>query len=143
MKLLLEVMRKDVFEVAFLQVSAEVRYWEDAAINGAEDEAGTLIPFRNGDLWEPVIDLVAGRIVDWPEGVVADIHYKVCDQGEYWLLDADKKRIAKWSDDYVPNALLCPEVEGYGDYIIMAVDGSGAIRGWKSQTHLSDEWVAA
>ena len=73
MKLLLEVMRKDVFEVAFLQVSAEVRYWEDAAINGAEDEAGTLIPFRNGDLWEPVIDLVAGRIVDWPEGVVADI----------------------------------------------------------------------
>lgn len=81
-----------------LIVSANVRYWEDAGINGAADGNGD-IPFRQGDLWKPVIELETGRVIDWPQGTEAKIHFKVCDQGEYWLEDAEGKRL-KWNGYY-------------------------------------------
>ena len=74
----------------FIEIGAEVRYWEDATVNGQEDMDGTRIPCRNGKVWEPVIDLKTGHISNWPVGTEANIHYKVCDAGEYWLLDASK-----------------------------------------------------
>ena len=33
----------------YIEVSAGVRYWEDATINGATDTDGTLTPMRKGD----------------------------------------------------------------------------------------------
>lgn len=33
----------------YIQVSAQVRYWEDASVNGVFDDDGTLIPLRTGD----------------------------------------------------------------------------------------------
>jgi len=33
-------------------------------------------------------------------------------------------------DGYVPD-IMCPGDEGYGDYIIMTVNESGVIEGWK------------
>lgn len=74
-------------QATYIEVSAEVRYWEDSKINGVEDENGTLTPFRSGDLWCPVIRLEDGTVMDWPAGMVADFHFKVCDAGQYWLLD--------------------------------------------------------
>lgn len=38
-------------QATYIEVSAEVRYWEDTKINGVQDENGTLAPFRSGDLW--------------------------------------------------------------------------------------------
>ena len=85
-----------LFSPLRLLVSAEVRYWEDAEINGTGDtEDGTLIPLKVGNLWKPSIELETGRVLEWPQGTTADIHYKVCDQGEYWLEDAEGKRL-KW-----------------------------------------------
>jgi len=92
-------------EAIYIELEAEVRYWEDASVNGADDLAGTLIPFRRGDLWCPKIRLADGFIVGWTEGTTADVHYKVCDQGEYWLA-SECGRIAKWRGDYVPNNFL-------------------------------------
>jgi hypothetical protein len=129
------------FEVSYLLVNAEVRYWEDASVNGVEDSAGDLIPMRNGDIWEPVIELKTGEILDWPVGTTADIHYKVCDAGEYWLLGPGSERIAKYDDHYVPD-ILCPKESGHGDYIIMKVDGAGKIDGWRGEID-EDEWVAS
>lgn len=114
----------------YLEVSAEVRYWEDATVNGVTDEAGTLIPSRKGECWAPIIRLADGAIVDWPQGTFASVHYKVCDQGEYWLLDADKNRIKKWAGDYVPDAFLCHGAKGWGDYIIFNVSADGIIEKW-------------
>ena len=74
-------------EVTAIGITAEVRYWEDATVNGVEDTDGALIPLRFGDCWMPIIELDTGRVRDWPEGTTADIHYKVCDAGEYELLD--------------------------------------------------------
>jgi hypothetical protein len=114
----------------YIEVSAGVRYWEDATINGQEDTYGTLTPIKRGDRWCPVIRLADGLIADWPLGVVADIHFKVCDDGEYWLLDETKRRIGKWAGYYVPNAFLCHGDTGYGDYIIMKVDAEGFVYDW-------------
>lgn len=113
----------------FLEVEAEVRYWEDASVNGQEDAEGKLIPFRYSDKWCPVIRLADGWIVKWPEGTTADVHYKVCDAGEYWLA-TDTGRVAKWAGSYVPDAFLCHGDTGYGDYIIFKVGSDGRIEGW-------------
>jgi len=78
--------KRDV-PVKYLRAVCGVRYWEDASVNGKLDKQGS-IPMRRGDEWCPVIDIDDGTILDWPEGVTADIHYKVCDEGVYSLLDA-------------------------------------------------------
>lgn len=116
-------------EVTTLDVSAGVRYWEDGIVNGVEDTEGKLIPCRKGDMWAPVIDLQTGVIQDWPAGVKADIHYKVCDAGVYILRDAEGNEVTK-KEGYVP-AMLSPGGDGYGDYIIMTVDGNGQIENWE------------
>lgn len=116
----------------YIEVSADVRYWEDATINGQEDTNGSLTPFRKGDSWCPVIRLSDGCVMDWPAGMTADIHFKVCDAGEYWLLDEDRQRISKWAGYYVPDDFLCHGDNGYGDYIILKIGVDGQINGWRT-----------
>jgi hypothetical protein len=123
-----------------LIVDAGVRYWEDAAVNGEEDSDGTLIPHRRGDRWRPAIELATGAILDWPTGTTADVHYKVCDDGEYWLTDETGKRLLKWKGYYVPDRFLCVGDTGYGDYIIFKVGPDGVIHGWKQPAIRSEEW---
>lgn len=126
---------------SFLCVAAAVRYWEDATVNGVEDVSGDLIPCRFEDLWLPQIELATGTIQHWPKGTTASIHYKVCDAGKYYLADASGKRIAKWKDHYVPDRFLTVGDEsGYGDYIILDVDGDGRIAGWETPEIDPDEW---
>lgn len=125
----------------FIEVRAAVRYWEDAAVNGQEDRDGTLIPCRKGNSWAPVIDLATGRILNWPVGTEAKIHYKVCDAGEYWLLDAAKRRIAKWGGHYVPGDILCVGSSGHGDDIIFKVGVEGIVIDWKTPSLDAKQWV--
>lgn len=135
--------RNAPFQPVRLIVSAEVRYWEDAKVNGVEDTDGTLIPFRDGDEWKPVIELATGRVIGWPEGATADIHYKVCDAGEYWL-EAENGARMKWKGDYVPSRLLAYEDGEWGgdsDYIIFKVNASGCIENWYPVIDLS-RWEA-
>jgi len=130
-----------LFTPVRLLVSAGVRYWEDATVNGVKDENGTLIPLRSGDRWKPTIELTTGRVMDWPQGITAKIHYKVCDDGEYWLEDAQGARI-KYKGDYVPNGLLCMGYDGYGDYIILTINTNGIIEDWNPPTTFDeDDWI--
>jgi hypothetical protein len=121
-----------------LLVRAKVRYWEDAAVNGIEDIDGSLIPCRQGDIWKPCIDLTNGKIIDWPEGTTADIHYKVCDGGKYFI-QTDGPEL-KWKGSYVPDSFLCHGDKGHGDYIILNVDEQGYIKDWKEPTVDPNEW---
>jgi len=123
-----------------LIVDAGVRYWEDARVNGVKDESGTLIPFRSGERWKPVIDLATGKILDWPKGTVADIHYKVCDDGYYWIDNGPTGDRLKWKGDYVPDDFLCAGNRGYGDYIILKINEDGLIQGWKTPMVDINEW---
>lgn len=125
----IEIKKAVKVQVKYLKVEAGVRYWEDASVNGIDEtEDSTSIPFRNGEVWCPVIDLDAGKIADWPIGTTADVHYKVCDAGVYTLLDADHSEVVK-IDGYVPD-ILSPGGSGYGDYIIMSISEDGSVAGW-------------
>ena len=126
----IELTVKKEFEVKTLLVEADVRYWQDATVNGVEDENGDLIPCRVGDTWKPIIDLETGLITNWEKGKEADIHYKVCDEGEYWLQDENGENIVKAKGYYVPE-FLSIGANGYGDYIIMKVDKDGKINNWR------------
>lgn len=118
-------------EVKYLKATCGVRYWEDAEVNGKdEDDDAPTIPFKVGEAWCPVIDLDAGVVVDWPEGVTAKTHYKVCDAGRYTLLDADHCEL-KVIEGYVPK-VMCPGGDGYGDYVIMEIGADGKIANWNA-----------
>lgn len=126
----IELTVKKEFEVKTLLVEADVRYWEDATVNGIEDENGDLIPCKVGDTWKPIIDLETGLITNWEKGKEANIHYKVCDAGEYWLQDENGDKIVKAKGYCVPEFLSIDD-NGYGDYIIMKIDKDGKINNWR------------
>jgi hypothetical protein len=127
MKVTIEV--KKEIDLATLVLKAEVRYWEDANVNGVSDENGDLIPCRHEDLWVPAIDIDTGVIHNWVKGTTAEIHYKVCDCCGWQLLDADGKIVMQQDDGYVPNT-LCPKETPDGDYIVMDIDENGKIDKW-------------
>lgn len=134
----IQLKEENQVEVKFIKVSAQVRHWEGATVNGESSENGDLVPLRNGGLWEPVIDIDNGVVLDWPEGAVAEICFKVCDAGSYYLLDENKNVIASVEGDYVPSG-LCHGGEGYGDYIIMCIGGSGGIVNYRPSIN-EDDW---
>jgi len=130
--------------VSFLKVEAKVRYWEDATVNGQQDDdESPEMPFANGltGEWTPLINLETGKIEGWPEGTIATIHYKVCDGGVYTLLDADRQEVVK-IDGYVPS-MMSPAENGYGDYIIMDIGPDGQIQNWCVDLDAFDEGGAA
>lgn len=128
MKTVIKV-QKEV-ELKTLVVNAEVRYWEDATVNGVEDTLGDLIPCRENDSWCPIIDIDSGLITNWKQGVKAEVHYKVCDGGSYYLQDDNGNTVLSIEQDYVPR-MMCPKRNGYGDYIIMDIDENGQISNWE------------
>jgi len=119
-------------DIKTLHIRAGVRYWEDATVNGVEDTDGHLIPCRviDNDDWLPVIEIETGKIRNWKQGVTADIHYKVCDDGDYYLMSEDENTHEIHKNGYVPSCLSI-NGNGYGDYIIMKVDENGIIEDWK------------
>lgn len=117
------------FEIQTLEVQARPRYWEDTDVNGEEDTEGTLIPFKVGNEWCPVIDIDSGVIQDWPKGTTAHINYKVCDDGSYYLKSENENVVLSIEDDYVPK-MLDIMGDGYGDYITMNIDENGKIADW-------------
>lgn len=138
MTIWLDLDTKTKVAVRYLRARCGVRYWEDGEINGAQDDDGSRIPLREGTAadndhlgggnWCPTIDLETGKIEGWPDGTIAGIHYKVCDDGDYELLDAERN-IVKAIEGYVPS-IMCPEGEGFGDYVIMNIAADGTIAKW-------------
>lgn len=123
-------------EVKYLKVDAGVRYWDDATINGKEDTNGDLTPLRAGNRWVIVIDVETGIIKNWPKGTIADVHFKVCDDGIYHLIDENWNTIII-KEGYVPKILDLYR-DSYGDYIIMKIDSTGMIKGWENDASLND-----
>ena len=140
------------FEAVYLKVDAGVRYWEDAEVNGVRDIdlceskgiGKPLIPcavqikeeadyniYSDHYRWRPIIAIETGQIVNWTQGTIANVHYKVCDDFICDITDEDHIAIAYY-DGYVPK-IMCPADEGYGDYIIMNIDENGFIQGWKKE----------
>ena len=123
------MMKEVQVEAETLLCQMGVRSWEDGLVNGQEDKNNDpQMPFAMCDKWCIEIDLESGKILDWPEGVLASIHYKVCDDGYYALLDASGDELVS-KHGYVP-AMLSPDGEGCGDYAIMTIGLDGKIENW-------------
>lgn len=138
-------------DVKYLKIDVGPRYWEDASIkieekweddiDYLEQKKGTTpkMPFAVKDetktyteyRWQITIDLENAKVLDWPQGVEARVFYKVCDDGTYYLLDADKN-VLKKVDCYVPDILSYIE-NGFGDYIDMKIDGDGNLVGYPKE----------
>lgn len=113
-------------EVKYVRLSVAVRYDEEDMPND--------FPFRKGDIWDVTIDTDTGTIVDWPQGVEHSLHMKVCDEGSYWLLDAERNVVGQIENDYVPNGVI---PGSYGDYIEIAIQDDGTIENWPSRIDVS------
>lgn len=139
------VKNKKEEDVRYLKVDADVHYWEDSDVDGTPDVdlyecKGNGIPrmpfavkvkekpelnlYSDHWRWQPTIDVERGCIVDWPKGTTASVHYKVCDEGVYHLLDPQKNIIIS-VESYVPDC-----IGEYGDYIVMNIDEDGNIDGF-------------
>src|SRR3546814_21097475 len=70
----------------------------------------------------------------------AEIHYKVCDAGLYWLTDQDGRRIARWKGQYVPSAVLNHDRSSNSDYIVLTVTPSGQIERYTQTSINISEW---
>lgn len=122
---------KQAVQVDRLIADMGVRYWEDASVNGIDEpEDDPKIPLKSGDRWIIDIELATGKIRDWPEGVTASTHYKVCDDGVYSLLSSSGQVVVK-TDGYVPS-MLAPNGRGYGDYVILEILPDGTIKDWNA-----------
>lgn len=114
-----EALRPNTFKDAqFICLDVGPRYWEDSTVNGIEDTYGHLMPLRDGDNVVITINIETGQVLDWPQGTTANIHYKVCDQGEYFLLNDIQETIAKYKGSYPPDG---------DDYIVMDINENGFI----------------
>lgn len=82
------------------------------------------------------IDIDEGKIIDW-NGLKVSVYYKVCDQGQYTLLDSDENVIFE-VESYVPKILQIND-NGYGDYIYIDVDEKGYIKNWSCNNQLIQE----
>lgn len=126
--------------VQYLKIEAYVRYWEDAKINNEKcDEDGKNIPFKQNDCWCPIIDLLNGKVLNWPKNTTGSFHFKVCDAGSYYLLDKDMKVLFEIINDYVPSG-VCHGDNGYGDYIIFDVNPDGEIKNYNYKIN-EEQWI--
>jgi len=122
---------KKEIDVKYLEIDANIRYWEDADVNGVdEQEDNPTIPFSDKvtGRWNFIVDVDSGSIVDWPTGTTASVHYKVCDEGVYTLKDKDMQAILT-VESYVPDCLAISD-SGYGDYMCLDIDENGKIVDW-------------
>lgn len=136
MKISLKI--KKEYDVKYLQLKVTVRYWEDATLykniilnpeECGENDEDHEIPCNDGNIWFPKIDVDTGEVVNWIKGIKAEIHYKVCDEGIYELLDKDNNIIFS-HEGYVPSSILGIDDDSFGDYICITIDENGFIKNW-------------
>lgn len=118
---------KKEIEVKYVQLEVPVKY--------DDEDMPFDFPFRDGDIWSPLIDIDNGKIIDYEYSERWPLHMKITDGGSYYLLDENKELLLKIEDDYVPNRLI---PGSYGDYIEMNILPDGKIENWYKKPSLKD-----
>lgn len=130
----------------YFKVSAKPRFIEDAWINNQRDTDDYEIitgmkpkmPFLDTDFtWNIIIDLETGKILNWPEGTTAKVHYKVCDECSCGIYDENMH--GKLVEDYVPKILAYSDDSyGFGDYIILDIESDGHLKDFPTGEKLQE-----
>lgn len=119
---------------------SELITFDDGIMTELETDEGFIPPMLNSEIQrlEFVVDMKDGRLLDWNEANgYLRMWAKVCDNGTYTLLDADKKPICQICG-YVPFKLIPPFEDGAGDYIELAINADGTIKDWPKIPDLSE-----
>lgn len=111
------VLKPTTVHPRYIEIDILIRYDDDVAAD---------FPGRNGKRIRLLLDLDERKVADWPAGRVEGLHLKVCDEGTYRLLDADRAELAV-RQSYVPAPM--PN-DHYGDYVILDIDGTWSVGGW-------------
>lgn len=112
-------------DVSLVRIDVPVRYEEEDIPND--------FPLRDGDMWKAIVAINNGQIQGWPQGRAGEMHMKVCDGGEYSLLNHAGEQVGETLSDYVPGGLI---PEG-GDYIVLSIDANGYITNWPKRPDVS------
>lgn len=113
-------------KVNFVKIIIPIRYEEKL------EELKEVFNLTNENLIELLIDYKTGKILNEEKNINYYLHLKVCDEGEYFLLDENKKEIFK-KDSYIPNCI--PNL--YGDYIELDIKDN-IIKNWKVDYNFYD-----
>lgn len=113
--------------------------FSDGVMDELESEPDFQIPNFDSEnrLMNFTIDLTTGKVLDWQLDEFLRIWGKIRDEGTYTLLDADHTPITQITG-YVPNRLLPPFEQGWGDYLELAIHPDGTIDNWSSAPDLSE-----
>lgn len=114
--------------VKTLHIHAGIRFWGDATVNGQRDRNGTLIPCRDDNYWNPIIEVDSGKIINWRENTKADIQYELWRDIKCTFFDSEGNEVLK-IEGYMPDLML-PTGYGYSNLILMDVDENGVIQRW-------------
>jgi len=134
---------KEISYPRYLKVVANPRYLEDTYLNGKEDKEGEICIYDNDkQILDFVIDMVEGKILNWNNTQGAKIHYKIADEGKYYLIEYISQHMysikKEYSSYYVVDELLAIDRNGYGDYMIMEVDKNGYIKNYPNYKNIKD-----
>lgn len=113
--------------------------FDDGVMTELECEDDFIPPMLNKETerLEVTVDLKERKVVDWVHDEYIRMWAKVCDSGTYTLLDATMKPL--WQiDGYVPNAMIPPYENGFGDYLELAIEGDGTLLQWQTVPDFSD-----
>ena len=113
--------------------------FSDGVMDELESESDFQIPNFDSEnlLMNFTIELATGKVLDWQRDEFLRIWGKIRDEGTYTLLDADRAPITQIMG-YVPNRLLPPFEQGWGDYLELAIHPDGTIDNWSATPDLSE-----
>ena len=120
--------------IRFFRADVSPISFEDGEVNGeCDDEDEPRIPCVNEDFrWNILIDIKTGKVLNWVDGVYADVYYKVVDDGIYTAYD-NNMHIVKKIEDYVPKLMDFDDRDGsfgFGDYMGLIINENGYIENW-------------
>lgn len=123
-------------KIRFFRADVSPISFEDGEVNGeCDDEDEPRIPCVNEDFrWNILIDIKTGKVLNWVDGVYADVYYKVVDDGIYTAYD-NNMHIVKKIEDYVPKLMDFDDRDGsfgFGDYMGLIINENGYIENWPS-----------
>ncbi len=118
-------------EIRSIIISVEPRYIGDDEDSDMSSDFPLLDESKT--LWTAHVNIDTGLISGWPIGEKRKAFIKVCDAGQYTLVDSDGNHL-KTIEGYVPNGIIPGE---YGDYIDLDIDENGFIANWPKRPDIS------
>ena len=132
-----------VAQAVYLRVVIPYNRYDDmfTIVNDFGEELGIddscTIPFYDSEnrQFDFTIHLPSHKIIRWNYNTALRIWAKVCDSGTYELQDKDGNPLLQIVG-YVPNEVIPPQENGWGDYVEFCIGEDGIISNWPENPDL-------